>query len=108
MLIAAAPLWPAPLARAARTATKFDPYEIVAAPDGNVWISATPVAINADGYVARVAPAGRLIRYKAPGETAPEVLAAGADGGVWVGSGQRLPRLSRARHWTVMDVLAGS
>jgi len=36
LLIAAAPLWPTPLARAARLATEFDPYEIVAAPDGNV------------------------------------------------------------------------
>ncbi len=101
LLIAAAPLWPAPLAHAARLATEFDPYDIVAAPDGTVWISETPVAINADGYVARVTSAGRLIRYKAPGETAPEVLAAGGDGAVWVRSGQRLLRLSRARHWTI-------
>ncbi len=101
LLIAAAPLWPAPLAHAARLATEFDPYDIVAAPDGTVWISETPVAINADGYVARVTPDGKMLRYKAPGTTAPQVLAASADGAVWVEAGLRLLRLSRARHWTV-------
>jgi len=65
MLVAAAPQRPAPSAHAARTATEFDPYDIVAAPDGTVWISETPVASNADGYVARVTLFGLATDAKA-------------------------------------------
>jgi virginiamycin B lyase len=72
---------------------------IVTGPDGNLWVDEPSRKDLVSGFIGRVTPEGRAVRFRVPEKTVPlvrpEGIAVGPDGNLWFGAGSFADVLGR-------------